>query len=528
MTITVICVALYYWNAAGKYDIEAVAKLAKVSVIQDRDNIELSPYDGHHSELATRDELPEHILLALYAREDAKFKNHHGIDLKGLARATIRNVKDRKFSQGASTITMQLVKNTYNNRAKSINRKLLEIALTFRVEKHYSKDEIVTHYLNRIYFGSGCYGIVEASEKYFGKKPMDLHEGETALLVGIIRGPHIFSPLNNLPAALEQRDQVLKRMLDVGYINEQQHADILKLPITLSDKKKKERSSESYAVRSVRRHMKVVEDTQKIDTEGIVIRTSIIKRVNSSLDHQLKNFALNEKTKIQTAGIIIHPQSGGILAINGGADVKTSPYNIALDSPRQLGSILAPFIYLTAIERGFKVQLGQPILTGRQAGVNELTRICKRVGLPAVMPDSDDAYRGDTQATLLQLATAYATIANLGKRPHTYFISTVRDKNDTLIYTRPSNAKEAITERSAQALMKLISQGKFKQELSGTSLSRSDIWSIHISDQYVIVLWCGSDDGKRIDADKVKSLSQKLDSINASLKKQVHAALIGR
>ncbi|TAE87583.1 MAG: hypothetical protein EAZ81_13890 [Verrucomicrobia bacterium] len=135
--------------------------------------------------------------------------------LRGLVRATLRNIKDKKFTQGASTLSMQLARNTYEIRAKSLHRKFLEIALTFRVEHHYSKKQIMAGYLNRIYFGVGAghYGIEDAAQQYFGKNVSRLNEAQCAMIIGIIRGPHIFSPWRDLDAAKEQRDQVLDRMI---------------------------------------------------------------------------------------------------------------------------------------------------------------------------------------------------------------------------------------------------------------------------------------------------------------------------
>jgi membrane peptidoglycan carboxypeptidase len=177
---------------AMRFDLDEVAKLPAGTTFYDRNGVEIAAPGGSGRKLVKREDIPDFLVKSLRAREDARFFEHHGVDLRGLARATVRNIKDRDFTQGASTLSMQLARNSFDMREKSLHRKFLEIALTLRIESRYTKDEILTHYLNRIYFGSGAYGIEQAARTYFGKTTRDLSDGECALIVGIIRGPHIF------------------------------------------------------------------------------------------------------------------------------------------------------------------------------------------------------------------------------------------------------------------------------------------------------------------------------------------------
>ena len=197
--------------------------------------VEIAAPGGAGRKLVNREDIPDFLVKALQAREDARFFEHHGVDVRGLARATVRNLKDRDFTQGASTLSMQLARNSFEIREKSLHRKFLEIALTLRIESRYSKDEILTHYLNRIYFGAGADGIEQAARTYFGKATRELTDGECALIVGIIRGPHIFSPFRNLDAAIEQRNQTLNRMVAMGFIDEARRDAIAAEPVRLVD-----------------------------------------------------------------------------------------------------------------------------------------------------------------------------------------------------------------------------------------------------------------------------------------------------
>jgi len=208
-SIIFLIVSLYYYYLASQYNIDKVAETTHPNLILTEEGTKLATLGGDTNKLVTFSEIPSHFVDALLTREDTSFYNHIGIDIKGLARATLKNISTMSYHEGASTISMQLTKNTYDNKSKSIHRKFLEIALTLRLESRYDKDEILTHYLNRIYFGSGSYGIEAAANTYFGVPTSQLTLGQSALIVGIIRGPHIFSPFNNLEAAKVTKNQTL-------------------------------------------------------------------------------------------------------------------------------------------------------------------------------------------------------------------------------------------------------------------------------------------------------------------------------
>ncbi len=154
----------FYFMLAMRYDMDEVAKLPAGTIYFDRKGAEITAPGGAGRKLVKREDIPDFLVKSLRAREDARFFEHNGVDVRGLARATVRNVKDRDFTQGASTLSMQLARNCYKMKQKSLHRKFLEIALTLRIESRYTKDEILTHYLNRIYFGAGADGIEQAAQ----------------------------------------------------------------------------------------------------------------------------------------------------------------------------------------------------------------------------------------------------------------------------------------------------------------------------------------------------------------------------
>ncbi len=383
--VLVLGVAFFYFLVASKFDLDEVAKIPSGTVFFDRNGQEIVAPGVSGRKTVRRDEIPEFMVEALAAREDARFFEHGGVDFRGLARAMVRNVKDRDFTQGASTLTMQLARNTYDMRAKSLHRKAVEIALTMRIESRYSKDEILTNYLNRIYFGSGAYGVEQAARIYFGKTTSQLHPGECAMLMGIIRGPHIFSPLRNRPAAEEQRDQTLARMVDAGFISRERADAVGNLEIRLS-KDEPGGTRQSYALRQVQIELERILEKENILLGGLQVTTTLDIGWQARLESELSRaVAALESEKswsharhgdftpggptdyLQYAAVTTETKTGAVLALLGGRDYSHSAYD-RTRSKRDLGSAFEPFVAAAAAERGKLVLPGKPIQTGRQIG----------------------------------------------------------------------------------------------------------------------------------------------------------------
>ncbi|MDA7888818.1 penicillin-binding protein, partial [Akkermansiaceae bacterium] len=327
-------IAWYVWQA-DKFDLSVVEKMPARTILIDRNGVEYGTIHGENRRLITDTEISDFLKKALFAREDSRFLDHEGVDFIGLARATVRNIKDRDFTQGASTLSMQLARNTYELREKkSLNRKFLEIALTYRIEANFSKDEILTHYLNRIYFGSGCNGIEEAALTYFGKSTSELNRNHCALLVGIIRAPHACSPWRNLEGALKQRDEVLARLIAIDEISEADAYEIKKEDLGL-----RERDSEiaetSHGTRVMRRPLEIVFDQSQIKEGGLRVTTSLDIGIQRSLEELVKTTKLPEGAQMAT--LALDPRNGDILGVVGCREERPSGFNRALDSRRDLG-----------------------------------------------------------------------------------------------------------------------------------------------------------------------------------------------
>ncbi|MDB4544422.1 penicillin-binding protein [Akkermansiaceae bacterium] len=481
-------IAWYVWQA-DKFDLSVVEKMPARTILIDRNGVEYGTIHGENRRLITDTEISDFLKKALFAREDSRFLDHEGVDFIGLARATVRNIKDRDFTQGASTLSMQLARNTYELREKkSLNRKFLEIALTYRIEANFSKDEILTHYLNRIYFGSGCNGIEEAALTYFGKSTSELNRNHCALLVGIIRAPHACSPWRNLEGALKQRDEVLARLIAIDEISEADAYEIKKEDLGL-----RERDSEiaetSHGTRVMRRPLEIVFDQSQIKEGGLRVTTSLDIGIQRSLEELVKTTKLPEGAQMAT--LALDPRNGDILGVVGCREERPSGFNRALDSRRDLGSELIEALINTAsLERGHLPIKGRPVSTGRQLGYNECSKLLRRFGMEGVFGSGDDLFRGTLSISPLELATAYATILEGGSRPAPVFIRKVENE-DNVLFSRPPAVFPAFNDHAIPEDLPVF--------IEGYSLSHSDYWTISLGKECLVVSWVGFDQPKRIE-----------------------------
>ncbi|MFK7911471.1 MAG: transglycosylase domain-containing protein [Akkermansiaceae bacterium] len=494
-----VAIVLFYFYLALKYELADVARMPERSVIMDRHGIEFAAIHGERRRLITRDEIPDVMVQALRAREDMRFPEHHGVDVKGLARATLRNIRDMSFTQGASTLTMQLTRNTYDLRAKSLHRKFLEMAITLRIEARYEKDEILTHYLNRIYFGAGCHGVEEAAQTYFGRSVSDLNTGECALLVGIIRGPHLFSPFRNLEGAKIQRDEVLGRMVVSGFLTEEEKASAIEEPIRLIDPEERNRDS-SYLRESLRSHLQIILDQHDIRAGGLRIYTTVDaalqKRMQQKLAEPLPSLEQSQLSELQAAMVSLHHATGGILALSGGRDYSASPYNRAYLVRRDLGPAFTPFLTAMALERNQLAISGQPVQTGRQLGIEETIRLSKRLGFSGPFAETEDLYRGTMAASPIELALAATALAGNGNQPTTFIISKITDTSGKILYQRNTSSSQVIRKDVANEAVAMLSPEG--QALTTVTGSRHDAWGISVNKESSTVIWLGYDKPKKI------------------------------
>lgn len=365
-----------YYTRALQYDLDKVAEMPARTIVYARDGrTELGKLHGDNRYIVTFDEVSPNFRNALIAREDARFYKHYAVDPRSVLRA-IRNTLQHGKREGASTITMQLARNTFPLGGRTLDRKLLEIAVAFRIEQKYKKDEILQHYMNRIFWGHSIRGVEAASRTYFEKPAKNLTLSEGAMLAGIIRGPNTFSPFKDVKAAANERDVTLNNMVRYGYITSSD-ADVAKNEPLRVRPKNRRVIHETYVMDTVRHELDRILEDHNIEDGGLTVITTIDHTIQRSAElavernlvsevektpgyrhqtrKQWRQLPPNKQTEpkyVQGACVVIENRTGAILTVVGGRNANESRFNRAVQAKRQIGSIFKPFVFLTAFDQG--------------------------------------------------------------------------------------------------------------------------------------------------------------------------------
>src|SRR6202521_1853519 len=268
--ICLLLLGAFYFACSLRFDLKDVGKIPERSSVYDMDGKMYSRLRGENRILIESGKISPSFRLALLAREDSRFYDHHGIDPIGIARAFTRDVVHLRVREGGSTITQQLARNSFTLGGRNLSRKILEFFVALRIESSYSKAQILQFYANRIYFGSGVYGLETASQTYFAKSSADLILSEAALLAGLIRSPNRYSPRTNMEGATAQRDEVLDRMSQLKLISSSQANDTKKASIRLANRHPAT-AQENYAMDAIYRELQGLVSQDAIDSGGLCI-----------------------------------------------------------------------------------------------------------------------------------------------------------------------------------------------------------------------------------------------------------------
>lgn len=368
-----------YDNWAAEFDLERINDLEKPSIIYDRNGEEIGRIYVENRSYVTLDQISPAMVNALIAQEDSRFREHPGYDLLGILRAAreyINNSGDA--NQGASSITQQLARNAYDlkNRAKARNegsfgRKFVEIALARRITERYSKDQVLEFYLNRVYFGSGFYGIRAASLGYFGKEPADLTTREAASIAALIKNPNGLSPLNNPKSNLKWRNHVLNRMAKEQYITQQEADRLAAMDLGLNPKPLKRGVSHIYE--RISSEIIAYLGEERVNAAGLKIYTTIDKTLQDASGKALRDALANIEKRpgyhhqkvadyhsgsvdkpryLEGALLMVDNRSGAVLAYHGGRDYTKRQYDAIKDGARPTGTAILPFLYAAAFDTG--------------------------------------------------------------------------------------------------------------------------------------------------------------------------------
>jgi penicillin-binding protein 1A len=494
-------------------------------------------------------EIPQLLIKAILTTEDRSFYSHNGVCLRGIFRAIYKDLIAGRYVEGASTITQQLAKTLFLTNKKKISRKIKEAILAFQLERTYSKNEILTRYLNQVYFGSGAYGIKSAAKIYFGKSINELTIAECALIAGLPKAPSWYSPLINIKKATRRRNIVLKQMFDTGIISQTDYQNAHKSPIHLK-KDKRSRNRPVFFLDTVRTRLEERFGSEYIYRKGLSVQTTIDTDLQQSAEQAVeKQLKIIEKRNphlepddLQAAVVVIENSSGNILAMVGGRKQKESYYNRALKARRQPGSAIKPLIYAYAIESGYtqaSLILDAPVIYGKwrpenysktysgditlrkalslslnipcvrlldQLGLPSVIGFCKKMGVRVSKNQNLTFALGSSEIDLIALTTAYMVFPNQGILVKPNVICQVKDRRGRILWVNRPQKKWVMSKAGAaimcDMLKAVVTDGTAKnaQHLdfpvagkTGTTDNCKDAWFIGFSVDICIGVWVGSD-----------------------------------
>ncbi len=486
-------------------------------------------------------ELPDYVPKAFVAIEDRRFYSHHGIDPWGILRAGVADVLHRGASQGGSTITQQLAKNLFLTQERTLTRKLQEAALALWLEHKFSKAQIIELYLNRVYFGSGAYGVEGAAQRYFGKSARQLTLAEAALLAGLVQSPSRLAPTRNPDGAQRRAGLVIAAMADLKMIPD--HAAKLALAHPARAKPPSGAGSANYVADWV---MDAVDDVVGHLEQDVIVDTAIDPVLQNAAEQALVDtLARNgDKLGVGEGALVAMTPDGTVRALVGGKSYADSQFDRAISAKRQPGSAFKPFVYLTALEHGLTPETLRedgPIavkgwkpenyehryfgpVTLTQALANSLNtvsvrltlevgpaaviRTAYRLGITSPLEPNASIALGTSEVSLLELVSAYAPFANggLGISPHV--VERVRTTEGKTLYLRTPRPLGRIVDSRAVGMMNtmmretLASGTARRADLpgwqdagkTGTSQDFRDAWFIGYTSHLVTGIWIGNDD----------------------------------
>lgn len=367
----VLVIALQYKERAEKYDLDTVGLVEGGSIAVDVTGKEIGQVTLRDRRKISLDGVPQHLIDALVATEDSRFFEHDGVDFKGIARAALANLKAGGISQGGSTITQQLARHSFDIGGRTFDRKFLEIFIAKRIEERFTKEEILTHYLNRIYLGSGYWGVEAAANGYFGKDAKDLTLPEAATLCAIIKSPTRFSPFRNPDKAEAARNRTLERMQVLGMISEKEYDEFASTDLEASKERAKEERP-NYLLAAIRREALDVLG-QYTDLEGLTIHTSVNleqqRAVKDLLDRNLRRIesingfahasrqsmvakGSDSSDYLQGACLVFDRITGDVEVAVGGRDFADSQFDRVWQAKRKPGTAITPLLYASLLDAG--------------------------------------------------------------------------------------------------------------------------------------------------------------------------------
>ena len=453
--------------------------------------------------------MPDRLIQAFLAAEDARFYEHPGIDFMGVIRAILKNVEAGEIVQGASTITQQVTRSLLLTREKSWLRKVKEAILAWQIDAALTKDEILTIYLNQIYLGQGSYGVESAARTYFAKHVDDLNLAECALFAGLPKAPSRYDPTRHMDRAKRRQDYTLRRMVEEGYITPEEAEEAKKTPIHLKRETLDSPPGTDYFLSEVKKELEARYGKKRLLTDGLTVTTTlkrdwqikaneaVLQGLDNLCKRHTKDTELNHS--VQAALVAIEAKTGAVQALWGGKDFKKSQFNLATQGRMQPGSAFKATIYLTALSNGLvapnTIVVDEPIsLPGakpqtmwepenfdrtymgpitirtalthsrniisvkiaRAIGLTPIHDMARRMGIETPIANNLSISLGSSEVTVIEMARAFSTFPNMGKNIKPQFIQEVRNRKGEIIEQLEPVFSEAVDPVTAFQMVHLL------------------------------------------------------------------------
>lgn len=540
----IILAGVCAWYAQELPDITKKANLERQHsiTVKAADGSVIARYGDITGDMLTVDEMPEHLVQAVLATEDRRFYFHFGVDPFGLIRAMFTNASEGKFVQGGSTITQQLAKNLFLSQERTIKRKIQEAMLAVWLEYKLSKDEILSAYLNRVYMGSGTYGVDAASKLYFNKNVKDLSLQESAILAGLLKAPSRYSPINNPGLSKDRADVVLNAMVDAGYITKDEAENLTKVPPKPNQKPSTGGAAKYFADWVV----DGLDDLIGTPEEDIIVTTTMDTAIQSTAEETLIKILMEhgEEKKISQGAVVVMRPNGQVVAMVGGRDYSLSQFNRAVQAKRQPGSSFKPYVYLAALEGGWSrndIIMDEPFTEGKyrpqnfggeyygevpvevalmlslntvavrlakSIGPDHIVDVAHRLGIISVLKPDLSIALGSNEVSLLEHTTAYSALASGGVSAFPFAITKITNEDGSnLYYQRRDRGGRRVADSGLVAelssMMQLVITNGTGQRArlgwpasgkTGTSQDSRDAWFMGFDNQLVAGVWLGNDD----------------------------------
>ncbi len=527
------------WSLLNLPETESIQISRQPSItFLDKEGRIIASYGDIYGQSIQYENLPKNLVNAVIVTEDKRFFFHPGIDIKGIVRAAIVNLKAGRIVQGGSTITQQLAKNLFLTPERSFTRKLHELILSFWLELRFTKQQLLSIYLNRVYLGSGTYGVQAASEKYFNKKVEELNLYECALIASLLKAPSRYNPIANEELSRERTYKVLENMKKSNLITDQSIIEA-KLNNKTYNKYTSAPKSTRYFIYWLLPRVKSYLGEIK---EDLIVRTTLDVKLQEIAEDSVNSITSKYSSADQSA-LVALDLDGGVMAMIGGRDYGDTQFNRVTQAQRQPGSAFKIFVYLAGLKEGFEPEdemvdseiningwspknykkefLGEislfdafaksintvAVQLSENIGRQNVIKMAKSMGIRSPIVNSPSLALGTSEVNLLELTAAYDVLANSGKGIFVHGIRSIENTSGKTLFMREGKGPGEILDSGLvntmiRMLENTIQTGTGKNAKidrpaagkTGTSQSLRDAWFIGFSSDLVVGVWFGNDD----------------------------------